>query len=217
MPLAAPDASDGLGSNLRDSEKASQAYASNEFSLPYSFAETLRRDSEAKAQVARSAAALVADGDTVFLDAGTTTYGMLDHFAQKRVTVVTLGIPHLLKCTEHKISAYVLEGFTDTDRGTFVLTDASLQTLSNLTFSKAFLGTYGVDFSFGYTTTSIKDSSVKQMVLGNAAETYVLGDSSKYGTRSLSRFARPEDVVFIGDEIPDEMKGKPFVREVDHV
>ncbi|MBQ6334596.1 MAG: DeoR/GlpR transcriptional regulator [Erysipelotrichaceae bacterium] len=191
------------------------AYRSSDYTLPYEFSMQIKTNVEAKQRIAKTAASFVEDGDSIYLDSSSSSFFMIDYLKEKKITAVTNGVPHLLKLADLKINTFALEGFIDSNRGAITLTDSSMITLSKLTFSKSFIGTLGVDFNFGYTTSSLKDSSLKQLILHNSGVAYVLGDSSKYGIRSLACFTKPEDVIFIGNDIPEKYKDLTYIKEAD--
>ena len=58
--------------------------------------------SEEKEIIARKAAALVEDGDCVYVDSGTTTVGMLKYLQGKRITIVSSST--VVCCSGHRIS-----------------------------------------------------------------------------------------------------------------
>lgn len=55
----------------------------------------LEMNKDAKERIARKAAGLVEDGDTIFLDPSSTTYLMIPFLAGKDITVLTNGISHI--------------------------------------------------------------------------------------------------------------------------
>ena len=59
---------------------------------------------------------------------------------------------------------------------------------------KAFLGSSGFTAEMGHTTPNPDDAQIKEAFMRAANETYVLVDSSKYGHRCLTSFARLRDV-----------------------
>lgn len=191
-----------------------------EYALPYEFAEKLQQESEAKHQIAREAAKLIQDYDSVFIESGSTTYYMLDYIMAQNITVITNGLPHLLKLAEKKINTYVLEGFANQKRGVIMLTEPSLALLSKINFSKAFIGTLAVDFKLGYTTASMKDAGLKKSIIQSVPQIFILADHTKYGKRSMFTFAEAAQATLIGDQIPENaaipsicVGGKPCLNK----
>ena len=50
-----------------------------------------------KNQVARLAASMIKDNQMIYVDAGSSTYEMLNYVRAKNITVVTIGLPHIAK------------------------------------------------------------------------------------------------------------------------
>ena len=55
-----------------------------------------------KEKISQYGASLIQDGQIVFLDAGTTTYNLIDYIKAKDITIITTGIPHLTKLPSGK-------------------------------------------------------------------------------------------------------------------
>jgi DeoR family myo-inositol catabolism operon transcriptional repressor len=55
--------------------------------IPYDERES--KNAENKKRIAKAAAALVKDGDIIFIDSGTTTHHMVSYLKDKRVTILT--------------------------------------------------------------------------------------------------------------------------------
>lgn len=176
---------------------------SGDYVLPYEFAEKINFEKGAKIAIAKKAAEQIQPYDSVFISSGSTTYYMIDYIDVRNITVVTDGLPHLFKLAEKGISTYVLEGFANYNRGRLMLTDNGFETLSKLNFSKVFIGTVGVDFNSGFTTASMKDADMKQLVMKIAKQAFILADSSKYNKRSFITFASSDQAILIGNQIPE--------------
>ena len=58
-------------------------------------AEKFEENIEDKKKIAKKAADLVENGDFIYLDAGTTTYYMIEYLKDKNISVVTNGLMHL--------------------------------------------------------------------------------------------------------------------------
>ncbi|TEB40571.1 DeoR/GlpR transcriptional regulator, partial [Flavobacterium circumlabens] len=53
------------------------------------------RHQDEKQEIARLAVSQISDGDTIYLDAGTTTLEMIPFITQQDIIVVTNGLPHV--------------------------------------------------------------------------------------------------------------------------
>lgn len=67
-------------------------------------------NSSEKKQIAYAAAKLIKDNQMVYLDAGSTTYAMIEYITAKNITVVTPGIPHVELLGKKGISTIMLGG-----------------------------------------------------------------------------------------------------------
>ncbi|WP_394214912.1 DeoR/GlpR family DNA-binding transcription regulator [Brachybacterium vulturis] len=143
------------------------------------FHEVLARNSAVKRTLARAAAALVADGETLFLDVGTTTYELAGCLVGRPLTVVTnsLGVVDVLSASQRG-NLVVLGG--EYNREYRCTQGRSVQQeLRELHIDRAFLGCAGIT-DLGV----VRDNDARQAVIKQAAaecsgETTVLADSSK--------------------------------------
>lgn len=70
----------------------------------------LEMNKEAKERIARKAAGLVENGETIFLDPSSTTYLMIPYLAGKEITVVSNGISHINQLTALDIPCIMIGG-----------------------------------------------------------------------------------------------------------
>jgi len=96
-----------------------------------------------KTAIAQYAATLVHDGDFVFIDAGTTTYRLIDFLTNKKATYMTNGIAHSRKLIQKGFDTHVVGGkikpFTEA-----VVGSQAIAQINRLNFTKAFVGTNGI-------------------------------------------------------------------------
>ena len=93
--------------------------------------------SEEKEIIARKAAALVEDGDCVYVDSGTTTVGMLKYLQGKRITIVSSST-ELLDNLPVKNAKCILLGGEVRDDLESVLGALTEKMISDMYFDKAF-------------------------------------------------------------------------------
>lgn len=154
------------------------------------------KNTQDKEIIGRAAADLVEDHDVIYLDAGSTTYAMIPYLADKKITVVTNGVPHAALLTDHKIDTVLLGGKIKQKTKAIIGTVAEKQ-LDAFHFSKAFMGMNGVDPHYGFTTPDIEEASVKQKAIHQSNEPYVLADPSKFGEVSFVKVADIDDCAVI--------------------
>ena len=61
--------------------------------------------------IAQYAASLVDEGDSIYLDSGTTTYEMIKYLKGKEIVVVTNGLSHVESLIEYNIPCFVLASY----------------------------------------------------------------------------------------------------------
>ncbi len=158
---------------------------------------------EEKTAIARYAATLVHDGDFVFIDAGTTTYRLIDFLTNKKATYMTNGIAHSRKLIQRGFDTHILGGkikpFTEAVVGTTAIGE-----ISKLNFTKAFVGTNGIDLTAGFTTPEMDEGAVKEAMVNKAYLTFILSDRSKFRKVFPVSFADITKGCIITDSVPDE-------------
>ena len=154
-----------------------------------------RRDDRwpAKAAIARAAAAMVEDHDTILLDGGSTTYEVARQLVHRPLQVVTNSLPvaHLLSASE-SIDLVMIGGCV---RGRTAVTIGPMAEamLSSINVGKAFLSVAGIT-ERGYFNSNMMLVESEKAMLESADRSIVVADSSKFGKVSLSRLCGLQDV-----------------------
>jgi DeoR/GlpR family transcriptional regulator of sugar metabolism len=156
--------------------------------LPY---EVKKRDRLAeKRAIATYAASLVADGASLVLDSGSTTYALAEAIHDRRdLTVATndLRIAHYLAAAGG-LRLFVTGGQLIDSVFTLVGPGA-LANLASLHVDWAFLGADAVDADAGVTNVNTVEIPIKQAMIEAGARTVLLADSSKFGRKALATVA----------------------------
>lgn len=145
---------------------------------------------KAKMAIARKALSLVSEGDILFLDSSTTVFELAvlltsAHF--QHLTIVTNSVS-IMENFRKFPSHYVLIGLGgnyDTQLNS-ILGSETLDQLSRLTITKAFVSAFGVA-DRRVTTNHERQSELIRRVLDAAVHKYLLLDSSKLGRTGLYR------------------------------
>lgn len=170
--------------------------------------------SEEKTAIATYAATLIHDDDFVYIDAGTTTGRLVDFIENRKATYVTNGIIHAQKLIQKGLNAYIIGGklkpLTEAVIGT-----SAIKSISGLNFTKAFMGTNGIDLSAGFTTPDIDEARIKETAVLNSYMTFVLADHTKFRKTCAATFAPLKSGCIITDVCPDnKYSEKTVVKEV---
>ena len=138
-------------------------------------------DREQKEVIARYAAELIHDGDTIFMNSSSTALLMLDYLKGKRVIIVTnnagvIGYPHDPAVT------ILLTGGEVYQRRKTLIGEFALQTLTKINADKVFLGVGGISVDGGLTTSVLPETAVNEMMMRRCQGTcYVLAPRGKIG------------------------------------
>ncbi|ALS78699.1 MULTISPECIES: DeoR/GlpR family DNA-binding transcription regulator [Planococcus] len=156
-----------------------------------------------KIKIAEFASSLVQQGDSVFLDAGTTTFQLIPFLKDKDLVVVTNGLTLVEALNEQGITTYLTGGLMKPRTGAFVGSQ-TIQALQNYRFDSCFLGINGCHPDYGYTTPDPEEAAVKQVASSLARKTFVLADHSKINKISFAKIMDLERATLIVDEISKE-------------
>jgi ribose transport system substrate-binding protein len=162
------------------------------------FAARFRVQEKAKRQVARWAAELVEDHDTIVFDASSTVYHMAQFLKDRRgLTIVTNGIEVGRKLAQESSNTVVLLGGVLNSDGVPVTDLVSDQFLKDLHIKTAFVSCAGFTPEAGLTDRDIRDAQLKNKMIAAASSVVALIDSGKFGKAYLAPFARVEQIAHI--------------------
>lgn len=160
-----------------------------------------------KVAIGRYAASLIEDGEFVFIDAGTTTLAMVPFIQAEQVTIVTNGLEVAVQLADSKSTVILLGGLIKQNTRAMIGADAQRQ-LQQYRFSRAFMGTNGIDSQFGFTTPDTLEAHVKQAAARQASRVYVLADSSKFDKVSFCQFADFDEVTVVTNQLTEKLRDK---------
>ena len=153
-----------------------------------------------KRQIGYLAAKQIKDNMMVYLDAGSTTYEMLNYIRARNITVVTSGVPHLSVLGQQGISTIVLGGKlhwpTEAITG-----KTAIRQMEDLYFDISFVGTNGIHEQIGFTTSNELEAETKHLAITHSRCPYILADSSKFHKLCPVPFAGLDEAVILTDGI----------------
>ena len=162
-----------------------------------SFLEKLQIEAPRKDAIAQLALNYIHEGDTIVLDAGSTTLSLARALQGKlrSLYVITNSVPAALELSRAGYEILLIGGQVR-NHSLALIGPVAVKTLEGFHADRAFLGTSGITLSHGHSTPNLLDAEVKQAMMRSADETYVLTDSSKFGHACLASFARLSEVHF---------------------
>ncbi|MGI2326838.1 DeoR/GlpR family DNA-binding transcription regulator [Planococcus sp. YIM B11945] len=159
---------------------------------------------EEKIRLAKYAASLINEGDSVFLDAGTTTFQMIPFLKDKNIVVVTNGLTLVESLNDYGIDTYLTGGKMKSKTGALVGAQ-TIESLQNYRFDKCFLGVNGLHAEYGYTTPDPEEASVKRLASSLSRRSYVLADHSKLQKVSFAKIMDLDGATLIIDQLPSDV------------
>ena len=166
--------------------------------LEPSYIEKTAKNIKEKQAIAKYASELIQDGDSIYLDAGTTTQELIPYLDHKGLTVVTNGVNLIEPILEKGITTYLIGGVLKPSTKALIGSRA-LSSLNLYRFDKCFLGVNGIDLKYGFTTPDPEEALIKQTAMSLAKETYILADYTKFNEVSFSKISSLKDVTLITD------------------
>lgn len=132
-----------------------------------------------KHAIAKYAASLIDDGDTIFINTSSTALLILEYLENKRVVVVTNNGKALQVPLSSNIDL-VLTGGQVYGRKQSMIGDFATFILSKISASKCFLGVSGIEADCGITTSVLQETLVnKEMINHSIGPVYIVTDSTK--------------------------------------
>jgi DeoR family galactitol utilization operon repressor len=157
---------------------------------------------EEKNRIAKAAAEMVRDGDTIMIEAGTTTALVAKYLLGKRdihiVTNSTLILPYARFNPAVHLTATggAFRSFTESFVG-----PVAIETLQKYHVHLAFVGTDGFGLDHGLTTHLAEGAEIVRHMCRQAEDVVLVADSSKYGRVGFARVVGLEEM---GTVVTDE-------------
>ena len=161
-----------------------------------------------KAAIALRAAALVEPGDTIFLDAGSTTRQIARELrGHRNLTVVTNALSVASELAASDLDVILTGGHLR--RG--VLSQVgpiAEQAIAGLHVDKLFLAANGVHLAKGVTTPNLLEARTKRTMVENTKQVILVADHSKFGIVTFGRVCGLErlDAIVTDDGLPGRFR-----------
>ncbi len=156
----------------------------------YSFSEKtllLRLEKEA---IARTAAALVKEGDVIGLTGGTTTFLLARELKNRSgITVVTNAVNIAVELADSEGLQVVLTGGVMRSKSFELCGPLAQSTVERLHIGTMFIGIDGISVDSGITTYSELEAEIGRMMINRSKQVVAVFDSSKAGRTSLFSYA----------------------------
>ncbi|MFV0358276.1 DeoR/GlpR family DNA-binding transcription regulator [Tropicimonas sp.] len=165
-----------------------------------------------KRRIGARAAALVGDGETIILDAGTTTTEVATRLADRHnLTVITNALNIAIILGAIPGFAVHLPGGQFKSPTLSISGDKAVEYFHNIYAGKLFLATAGVGPESGLTYPSFADLELKKAMINAASHVYLVADSTKINKSSFTRLGALELIhTFVTDDGISDRDAREF-------
>ncbi len=171
------------------------AIQSQRMTLELEYIQRAATNPEEKRLIGELAASLIADGDIVFLNSGSTTAQVLRHIrGEAGITLFTNNLIAILETGDAGIAKYLIGGefqpHSNSVAGRF-----AIDNLRQVYANKAILGVDGISLIHGCTVPSNAEAElVKLMIERTKGEIFIVADHTKWGVVSNYQIASIEEI-----------------------
>jgi len=163
---------------------------------------------ESKQRIGAKAAELIEVGQTIILDAGSTTVEIVNHLPHdlEYLRVVTPALNVAVATTHYPYIELVMPGGILRNLTRSLIGSQTLRSLEMFNADWLFLASNGFDIKHGVTTGNMMEVEVKRTMVQQAARVVLVADGSKFG-RVLSLNVAPlaaVDILITDNQISDE-------------
>lgn len=158
-------------------------------------------NANAKERLAKEAVKHILPGDTVFLDASTTTFYMARELKNlKDITIVTNSIRVISELAGHTNLKVIGVGGLVSNNQSFVGTLANNYINENCYANKVFFSSRGVTAKGDILDSNEQEWAVKQSMINNSDKKFYLCDKSKIGRIGFAKLAEFSDIDYFISE-----------------
>jgi DeoR/GlpR family transcriptional regulator of sugar metabolism len=163
--------------------------------------------SDAKATIGAAAAGLLADGETIILDGGTTAMEVARAIRSRRLTVMPLALRPVFELHECPDIKLLLPG-GEVRPGELSLTGSLTEpSFSQLRFDTCVMSPCGIDAKAGVTTHLLAETAVKRAAARASQRVIVVADSSKLGRVAFGHVCDLDEIdIVLTDGGADEQR-----------
>lgn len=178
-------------------------FQNNSFMLRY------KQNIAAKTAIAREAATLILDRDSILLDASSTAYYLARALSDRtRLRVMTNGFEVARELARNSSNTVILIGGVVENDSSSVTGLLSEQIIAEMHIEKAFFSCSGFSIKRGMTEVHLGEAQLKRKAIESSKQVFGLIDFTKFGKEDLTPFARPSQItrLFTDSRISDEWK-----------
>lgn len=155
----------------------------------------MQQQVQEKAHIGAAAAALIRDGDAIFLDSSSTALAIAQCLKDRKyLTVATNGLAVAQELLDAPgVDVIVIGGRLRKDTASLVGT-SGLDLLRHINLQKGFFGSHGITVEEGLTDVSADEAQLKRPVVEVCRTVIAVVDRTKWGRAGVSSFATAQQI-----------------------
>ena len=156
---------------------------------------------------------LVADGDTLILDASSTAVFIAQKIKSKKdITLITNSLEVLMELSDVVGWKIISTGGALKERSCALVGNQAEECLSRFHVDKAFISCKGVEAEHGFSDSSDAHAAVKRKMIAAASQVFFAVDSSKFGKLSFASISGFSGIdAVITERCPSDEWNRIFV------
>lgn len=183
--------------------------------IPESTSKSTKSSMAERVAIGKAAAAMIKDGETVFLSVGLTVQQVAKALRKRKgITVLTNSVLVLNELLNTDIQVYVLGGSVNNSENN-IEGDLALQTLSNFYVDISFISAGGISQDMGISDYSLEVAKLNRHIIERSKKSVLLAHSKKFGKTCLSIVCPLNDVQTVITDSTLSESDRDYILEND--
>lgn len=147
-----------------------------------------------KTRIAKEAVKLIKEGDSIFLDSGTTTFMLAQQLHSiKKLTVITNNLDIAYTTKLDTSSTMIVTGGIRRDGFSVLVGDIAEEFIRRLYVDISFVGADAINVKSGIFNSNFMEIGIKKSMIASGKKAVLLADSSKFAQKALAKVCNIED------------------------
>lgn len=173
---------------------------------PVNFVNKVASRISEKDHICKLAVQFIQEGDTIFMDCGSTVFRLCALIKSMNIRVITNSLPIVHELMNSNVAVNLIGGEVDKARHA-VHGRTAVEHIRRYKADKAFVGVDGISATRGLSANSESEAEITLAMAACSSQVFLLCDSSKIGTDRYIQFAELDIIdAIITNEITDSAK-----------
>lgn len=156
---------------------------------------------EKKLRIAKKAASLVNEGETILIESGSTNVLLARELIKKKnVTLITTNVFIARQFKKSESVNIILLGGMYQPGSESLVGKITKVCLDQINFDKAFIGIDGYTTKSGFTLKDMFRAEISSYIIKKSCDTIIISDSTKFGKTELTNICYTADIKFIATD-----------------